>query len=91
MAQIRIVIDDTTVMDSDVTLRQGDLPTMDQLRDSLQKSAGGQFQPWQMPVVGALSSVLLEANAKGAVRDTIITVTTRPGGWALDVEHAARG
>lgn len=87
MANIKIVVDGNTAMDSNVTLRQGDLPTMDQFRDSLQNAAGGQFQPWQLPTVGALSAILLEANMKGAIRDTTITVTTDDDGWTLDVEH----
>ena len=85
MARIAIVIDNVTAMDADVTLRQGDLPTMDELKSSLQQAAGGEFKPWLLPTVGALSAVLLEANLKGTVQDTTITVTTRGTGWALDV------
>lgn len=90
MANIRIVIDNVTAMDAEVSLRQGDLPGMEDLRTSLENTAGGQFQPWQLPTVGALSAVLLEANMKGAVQDTTITVTTRADGWTLDVEHAVQ-
>lgn len=85
MARVQIVIDGTTAMDSEVTLRQGNLPSMDALRSSLQQAASGQFQPWQLPTVGALSAVLLDANAKGHIPNTTITVTTRPNGWCLDV------
>lgn len=87
MANVRIIVDGNTVMDSQVSLRQGDLPTMDELRTSLEK-AGGKFQPWQLPTVGALSTVLLEANLAGTVKNTTITVTTRDTGWTLDVEQA---
>jgi hypothetical protein len=90
MANIRIIIDNVTAMDSEVTLRQGDLPTMENLRTSLETAAGGQFKPWQLPTVGALSAVLLEANTKGSVRDTTITVTTHANGWTLGVEHAVQ-
>lgn len=88
MANVRIIIDGNTAMDSEVSIRTGALPTMDELKGSLQKAAGGEFKPWQLPTVGALSAVLLEANMKGAVRDTTITVTTRGNGWTLDVEQA---
>lgn len=87
MAKIRIIINGTTAMDSNVTLRQGDLPNMEGIRASLQNAAGGQFQPWQLPTVGALSATLLEGTTKGALVDTTITVTTRQGGWNLDVEQ----
>ena len=89
MANVRIIIDSTTVMDSQVTLRQGDLPSMDTLRSQLENAAGGTFKPWLMPTIGTLGAVLLDANLKGAVQDTTITVTTRDTGWTLDVEHAA--
>jgi hypothetical protein len=87
MANVRIIIDGTTAMDSEVSLRTGALPTMDELKGSLQKAAGGEFKPWQLPTVGALSAVLLEGNLKGAIPNTTITVTTRDGGWTLDVQH----
>lgn len=86
MSRIRIVVDGNTVMDTEVTLRQGDLPNMDEIKASLTAAAAGTFQPWQLPTVGALSATLLEANMRGATRDTTITVTTRDGGWTLDCD-----
>lgn len=88
MANVKVVIDGNTVMDSQVTLRQGELPSMDTLRGQLEQSAGGTFKPWLMPTIGTLGAILLDANLKGAVQDTTITVTTRADGWTLDVEHA---
>jgi hypothetical protein len=87
MANVKIIVDGTTAMDAQVSLRQGELPTLPELRTSLEKAAGGKFQPWQMPTLGALSAVLLESNLKGSIPDTTITVTTRKGGWTLDVEQ----
>lgn len=85
MARIAIIVNGNTAMDSQVTLRSGDLPPMDTIKASLQNAAGGQFQPWQLPTVGALSAVLLDANLKGHIPDTTITVTTHDSGWTLDV------
>lgn len=88
VSRIAIIVDGNTVMDSQVTLRQGDLPTMDELKASLQTAAKGQFQPWQMPTVGLLSAALLEANMKGAIRDAVITVITRSnGGCNIDLDY----
>lgn len=85
MARIRIVIDGTTVMNTDVTLRQGGLPSMDDLKQELQKAAGGEVRAWQPIIPGTLGTILLEANLNGAIPDTTIAVTTRPNGWTLDV------
>lgn len=87
MSRIRIEVDGQTAMDSNVTLRQGELPNMDTLKASLQSASGGQFQPWQLPTIGALSAVLLEANLKQHIPDTTIAVTTRGNGWCLDVDQ----
>lgn len=87
MARIAIIVNGTTAMDSQVSLRTGDLPPMDTIKQSLQGAAGGEFQPWQLPTVGALSAILLDANLKGAIPDTTITVTTHDSGWCLDVKQ----
>lgn len=91
MARIAIIVNGTTAMDSEVSLRTGSLPPMDTIKTSLQNAVGGEFQPWQLPTVGALSAILLDANLKGAIPDATITVTTRDRGWTLDVEQHGLG
>lgn len=94
MANVRIIIDGDTVMDANMTLQSGDLPSMTELRQLLEGGQRGQamgldqFRTWSMPTIGALTATLIEANTRGNLPDTTITVTTRGKGWTLHVEHA---
>ena len=87
MSRIAIIIDGNTVMDSQVTLRQGELPNLDDIRKTL-TPANGTFQPWSATIIGTLGAELLIAKAGGTIPNITITVTTRDTGWTLDVEHA---
>ena len=86
MATVRITVDGNTVMDAQVTLTTGDLPPLDQIRQSL-TPANGSFQPWSATVVGALGAELLLAKAKGTMPDIGIDVETSETGWAVTVRR----
>lgn len=85
MSQFRIIVDGTTVMDADVNPRRGELPSLDDIKGSLQRAAGGQFQPWAVCTVQALALSLQPMLMGKPATATTITVTTRAGGWTLDV------
>ncbi|MDV7194622.1 hypothetical protein [Mycolicibacterium fortuitum] len=93
MARIAIIVNGTTVMDANVSLRSGDLPNIEELLQPLQNSSDGEFKPWLSVTGGVLGMVILESNLKGSVRDTTITVTSRPDGgdripWGISVDYS---
>ncbi|MCV7255339.1 MFS transporter [Mycobacterium hackensackense] len=80
-----MIVDGATVMDADVNPRRGELPGIEELKASLQRGANGQFQPWAVCAIQALALSLQPMLMGKEVGDVTITVTTRQGGWALDV------
>lgn len=80
-----MVVDGSTVMDAIVNLRRGDLPDIKDIQGSLQKAAGGTFQPWAPIAMQALATVLQPMMVGKTIPDTTIAVTTRASGWTLDV------
>ena len=85
MSRIQIVVDGATVMDGIVNLRRGDLPDIKDIQSSLQTAAGGKFQPWAPITMQTLATVLQPMMVGKTIPDTVITVTTRAGGWTLEV------
>jgi hypothetical protein len=83
MSNIRIAIDGKTVMDSD----PGQWSTQPPDLASLQNLGGGaQPQPWMQAIMITLAKVATEAMAGVKGGDTSIEVTTRAGGWTMDVQ-----
>ena len=85
MSHFRMIVDGTTVMDADVNQRRGELPGIEELKASLQRGANGEFQPWSVCAIQALALSLQPIMLGKTIGDVTITVTTRPGGWTLDV------
>lgn len=83
---IRIDIDGNTVMNAEVSIRDGALPSLDEIRNSL-TPATGTFQPWSAVALGALGTELHAATARGQIPNITLTVTTSEHGWTLGVEH----
>lgn len=84
MSHIRITIDDEVVMDADPGQWSVTPPDV----ASLQLKGGGTTpKPWMQAVLLTLASVATLAMAGKPAGDTVITVTTRDGGWTLDVHE----
>jgi hypothetical protein len=87
---IRIDIDGNTVMNHEVSIRTGELPSLDEIRKSL-TPATGTFQPWSAVALGALGTELHAGSAAGHVPDITLTVTTHKDGWAMDLRRGQSG
>lgn len=87
---IRIDIDGNTVMNAEVSIRDGELPSLDEIRKSL-TPATGTFQPWSAVALGALGTELHAGSAAGHVPDITLTVTTHKDGWAMDLRRGQSG
>jgi hypothetical protein len=87
---IRIDIDGNTVMNAEVSIRTGELPSLDEIRKSL-TPATGTFQPWSAVALGALGTELHAATARGQIPNITLTVTTSEHGWAMDLRRGQSG
>ncbi|MCV7208409.1 hypothetical protein [Mycolicibacterium canariasense] len=87
MSHIKIEVDGNIVMDAEVSPRRGELPSLDDIQGSLKKAAGGTFQPWAVCAIQALALAMQPMLVGKPTGDTTIAVTTRAGGWALDVSE----
>lgn len=73
MPQVKLVVDNETVMDVDLLSWTSEPPAITDLKtDTASK-------PWAIPTMQAIASAAINQ------QDTTITVRTRGGGWGMDV------
>lgn len=81
MANIRITVDDTVLMDADPGTWTQTPPDI----NTLKLKAGN--QPWGLAVMASVAETATLTMAGKPVTDTTITITTRDGGWTMDVQR----
>lgn len=79
MSRATLVVDGRTLLDEDVTPGQKTPPAI--LADMIKP--GARKQPYLMAAAAALAEAVIKN------QPVHITITTRLGGWTLDVNHTA--